>query len=329
MSWRSLIGAMIGWAALLCAPQVSAAADLPVIRAGLLKFGTLSWELDVMRAHGLDAKGGFTVAPVELGNGQATLVALQAGSVDLILNDFLWVSRQRAEGADWTFFPFSTALGGLMVDAKSPIQSVADLKGKTLGVAGTPIDKSWLMLRVLAKQRYDFDLDTGTTHRFATPPLIDEELKSGRADAALTFWPFAAKLQAAGFRSVVSMNEVLGQLGVSKDLPVVGYVVSDKWIAKDPDLLKHFVVASIEAKQILAHDDAEWQRLMPMTGAASQGELEKLRDAYRAGIPHHWGATEQADAAKLYKLLAEVGGEQLVGPAKELAPGTFAAQVNY
>jgi NitT/TauT family transport system substrate-binding protein len=326
MGWRALLSVAIALLGLAGAAQ---AADLPVVKAGLLKFGTLSWELDVMRTHGLDAKEGFKIEQVELGNGQATQVALQAGAVDLILNDFLWVSRQRADGADWTFLPYSSALGALMVEPKSPIQTVADLKGKTLGVAGTPIDKSWLLLRVLAKQRYGFDLDKETTHPFAAPPLIDEQLKAGRVDAALTFWPFAAKLEAGGLRRVLSMNDALDELGVAKDLPIVGYVVSDKWIAASPALLAHFVAASNAAKQILEKDDAEWQRLMPMTGAANQAELERLRDAYRAGIPRHWGERERADATKLYKLLADIGGEALVGPARDLAPGTFSAAVTY
>ena len=34
-------------------------------------------------------------------------------------------------------------------------------------------------------------------------------------------------------------------------------------------------------------------------------------------------AEEEADARALYGVLAEVGGTELVGPARELNPGTF------
>jgi NitT/TauT family transport system substrate-binding protein len=34
-------------------------------------------------------------------------------------------------------------------------------------------------------------------------------------------------------------------------------------------------------------------------------------------------AEEEADAGKLYRVLAEIGGEKLVGSAPEMAPGTF------
>ena len=38
------------------------------------------------------------------------------------MSDWLWVSRQRAEGGDLTFIPFSSATGSLIVPAASPIR---------------------------------------------------------------------------------------------------------------------------------------------------------------------------------------------------------------
>ena len=37
-------------------------------------------------------------------------------------------------------------------------------------------------------------------------------------------------------------------------------------------------------------------------------------------------AEEEADARALYLVLAEIGGAELVGPARELAPGTSIAR---
>src|SRR5215470_17704740 len=78
------------------------------LRIGILKFGTVSWMLDVMRRHKLDQEAGVRVDIVELAGAQATQVALQAGSVDAIVGDLLWVARQRRSGADWAFLPYST-----------------------------------------------------------------------------------------------------------------------------------------------------------------------------------------------------------------------------
>ena len=48
-----------------------------------------------------------------------------------------------------------------------------------------------------------------------------------------------------------------------------------------------------------------------------------LRRRYREGIPERPAAENEADAKVLYQFLRELGGKKLVGPATELAPGTF------
>ncbi len=83
----------------------SAHAALQQVRVGVMQSGTAQWELDVMHHHGLDAAQGIAVSETELVGKDAPAVALQAGSVDVILTDFIWVSRQRRAGADFTFVP--------------------------------------------------------------------------------------------------------------------------------------------------------------------------------------------------------------------------------
>ena len=333
MAVRSLIAIAAMIVAMICgvagAFAAEAKSDAKTVRVGVLKFGTVSWQLDVIRRYNIDTDLGFRIEPVELANGQATQVALQAGAVDIIINDFFWVSRQRGEGADWTFIPFSSALGAIEVPANSPIHTIPDLKGHTLGVAGTPIDRSWLMLRILARQHYGFDIDAETSHPFAAAPLIAEQLRSGRADAVLTFWPSAAKLEALGMHRIISMNDVLAELGVSPHLPVNGYVFSDKWAAANPGLPHLFFEAIRQTNERLAKDDEEWQKLFALTGAADQAELIHLRDAFRDGIPQHWGSEDREQAAKLYHLLSEIGGAAFVGNQPELAPGTFSEAVSF
>jgi NitT/TauT family transport system substrate-binding protein len=51
--------------------------------------------------------------------------------------------------------------------------------------------------------------------------------------------------------------------------------------------------------------------------------LKTYRDRYRDGIPRRNINDEEADARVLYRVLAEIGGRELVGPAPELDPGTF------
>ncbi|WP_208852238.1 ABC transporter substrate-binding protein [Roseomonas genomospecies 6] len=315
--------------ALVCVATVARAADRPTVTIGVLKFGTVSWELDVIRHHRLDEAAGFELKLMELASGQAAQIALQGGAVDMIASDWLWVARQRAAGADLTFIPHSAAVGALMVPAASPITSVPDLKGKRIGVAGSPIDKSWLLLKALARDRYALDLDAAATPVFAAPPLLNQKVATGELDAVLNFWPYAARLQAAGMRTVIGVDGMMRRLGLSADVPAVGFVFREGWAKANPAALAAFVAASREAKAIMARSDAEWDRLRPLMKAEDEATWAALRDQFRAGIPQRWTEEEREAAAKLYGLMAKLGGRELVGGAMALPDGTFWPGVHF
>jgi NitT/TauT family transport system substrate-binding protein len=48
-----------------------------------------------------------------------------------------------------------------------------------------------------------------------------------------------------------------------------------------------------------------------------------------AGIVPHWGEQERREAADLYRILAQLGGEPLVGKSPTLVDGTFWPGVSY
>ena len=313
----------------LCAAATRARAAPPAVRIGVLRFGTVSWELDVIHRHGFDAAAGVAIEPVEFAAAQATQTALQAGRVDMVVLDWLWVSRQRHDGADFTFVPFSDASGGLIAPPNSPVRAASDLPGKRLGVAGSPLDKNWLIMRAYAQKALGIDLEHTVEASFAPAPLLHEQIQRGRLDAALTFWPFVARGEAVGMRHVLDVGDAVRGLGIHAEVPMIGYVFSEAWAGRNGSALTAFLSASGRARTVLAESDEEWQRLMPLTGVRSQAELDRLKELYRAGIPRHWGAEERRAAAQLFAVLARIGGRELVGSAETIAPGTFWAAAEF
>ncbi len=123
-----------------------------------LKFGSLSWVLETIRAEGLAEKVGLKLEIIEVATNQAGPVALLSGDADVIVSDWPWALRQRGLGEHLKFAPYSSALGAVMVPKDSKIAQLADLEGKKLGVAGGAIDKSWLLLRAYSRKTLGKDI---------------------------------------------------------------------------------------------------------------------------------------------------------------------------
>ena len=301
------------------------ATDAPAadrIRLAVQRTGTLAWELDVIKTHGRDRKLDLAIEPIELASTEAGKVALKGGAADIMLSDWLWVARERSLGGDLVFYPSSSTLGAVMVAANSPIRELTDLKGKKLAVAGGPLDKSWLLLQALAR-RADVDLKRQATIVYGAPPLLSQKALQGETDATLTFWNFCADLESQSFRRVVAMENVMQALGAKGPVAILGYTFEGGWAARNRSAIDRFLAASRQAKEILAASEAEWLRLAPRIRAGDDNALAIYRRRYAEGIVQRRLAEEEADARALYVILAEIGGTELVGPARELATGTF------
>lgn len=319
-----------GLAALLasvaCAPPMAApparARDLPTVRVGVLRFGTASWELSVMARHGLAAAEGTRVEALEFASTEATRVALQARTVDVIVSDWLFASRRRAEGQPLAFVPFSSAVAAVMVHARSRAASLADLRRGRIGVSGGALDKAWLLL-LAEGRRQGFDLAAEAEPVYGAAPLLAERLARGDLDAAVLYWNFAARLEAGGHRELLAIEAVERALGAAGPVAMLGHVFDEGWAAGNRPALDGFLRASAAAKAILRDSDAEWEALRPLMRAESDAMFDRLRDRFRAGIPRRPVEAEEADAARLYAVVAELGGTRLVGRATTLSPGTF------
>ena len=298
----------------------AAAADR--IRLAVQKTGTLAWELDVIKTHGLDRKLDLVIEPIELASTEAGKIALKGGSADLMLSDWLWVARERSLGDGLVFYPSSSTLGAVMVPAQSSIRELIDLKGKKLAVAGGPLDKSWLLLQALAR-RAGVDLRKQATVVYGAPPLLTEKALQGEIDATLTFWNFCADLESKGQRRAIAMDDVMKGLGAKGPVAIVGYTFDSSWAARNRSAVDRFLDATRQAKEILASSEAEWHRLAPRIRVTDANALAIYRQRYGEGIVRRPIAEEEADARALYLVLAEIGGAELVGPARQLAAGTF------
>jgi NitT/TauT family transport system substrate-binding protein len=295
------------------------AAEKTVIRLGIQAFGTVDWELAAVQDN---PQADFQLEIQHVANAEAGKIALQSGAVDMIVSDWIWVSRLRATGSDFSFYPYSNTSGALVVANDSPIHSVKGLKGKRLGIAGGELDKNWLLLQALANQQ-QLDLNASVEKVFGAPPLITEQLKQNRIDAALTYWHFAARLEAEGYRRIIDGKGILKGLGIQEDVPSLGYVFKHSWAGEHKQAVNSFFNAGKQAKNQLCTSDAAWQKIIPLTKADNATTQSQLRRRYCEGGIEQWGAAEQQAAARIYTQLRALSHNQLTGQSENLQPGTF------
>lgn len=316
---------LLARALILCLSLVAAPAFAQqTLRVGVQESGTVQWEIETIKALGLDAAHGLTLEIRSLADSRAGQIALQAGEVDVILSDFVWVSIQRSRGNLVSMVPHSLAVGGLMVADGSGIGTVADLKGKSIGVAGGPVDKSWVTLQAYYHKTTGGTLVDDVDAKYGAPPLVNELLANGGVEAGLNFWQWNARSKVAGLTQLISVADMLADLGVSEQPPLLGWTFTDETAATKAEALTAFLDASFDAKAVLLADDTAWDRLRDVMGAADDDALfAQLRDDYRAGIVTHYDSDARGAAAEAFALMAEYGGSDLVGETDRLAPGTF------
>ncbi len=292
------------------------------LRVSIQKTGTAAWEIALMKARGLDKAADLDIETTELASTDAGKIALEGGGADMIISDWLWVARERGLGDKLLFTPYSSAVGAVMAPKDSPIHALANLAGRSIGVAGGPVDKSWLLLRAAAL-RAGLDLAKDARPVYGAPPLVAEKLAQGETETALEFWNFSADLERRGFRRVIEISDVEKALGASGPVAMTGYVFSESFAAAHKDVLRQYFAATAEARKILAQDPSAWEPIKARLALKDDAALDVYRKRYLDGVPKRTVAEEAADARILYRALADIGGKELVGDAAQLDTGLF------
>lgn len=294
-------------------------AEPAALRIGIQATGTVEWELAALQT---EPHPDFQLTIQRYANTEAGKIALQSGAVDMIVSDWVWASRLRSDGTDVCFYPYSGTSGALLVPNASAIQTLKDLQGKRLGIAGGELDKNWLLLQALAQQQ-QWDVNAAVEKIYAAPPLLNEQFKQGRVDAVLTYWNFAARLLPQGYRQLIDGAGILQALGIDEKLPVLGYVFHQRWAEQHRQALNSFLQSSRRAKQRLCASDSLWQQVLHLTKADDAATQALLRNGYCDGRIEQWGSAQQLALSRVYTLLRSVSGQQLTGRAEQLPAGLF------
>lgn len=188
---------------------------------------------NIWKNHGLDV----SFKDVEDPNDR--FIALAAGRLEGMASTVDAFARQQSNGVQAVeVFPIDASVGGDGILAKNTIQTVADLKGKTIAVNQGSVSE-WFLAQVLLKNGLSL---TDVKEQNMKSGEAGASFVAGKVDVAVTWEPWltkATKARADG-RVLVSSKEY-------PDLIMDSFAFRKDFVQKYPDTVKDFMKAYYDA----------------------------------------------------------------------------------
>lgn len=250
----------------------------------------------IAQYEGFFARQGLHVKIESIASSAVVIADQDKGTVDICAGAYLpYISRQ-AKGGKFTILAEGSTMGTrtrvLMTRPGSPITSLRQLEGKTIGLEATGSIGTLLVSALLSENGVP-----PSSVRFVTSPkgfkTMAAELAAGRYDAAFFGEPFATQAEEKyGDQVLADLNQ-----GSVQGLPITGFTASTQWVGAHPADAAAFVRAVEQAQQVAATDDPALRsaidksdNLQPLVGQVmnvpgfpigpvSQTQLQRAADA--------------------------------------------------
>jgi NitT/TauT family transport system substrate-binding protein len=234
MKRRTFVAACAAYAVV---PRLAWAADLPVVT-----IGTIPSEMDAIIDYGLDLgyfkSAGIDVRNTVLRSGPAVAAALAGGSLEAGLINTGTLAAARSRGVPLKFIAscaVQTPGNDLaLVRPDSPIKSVTDLGGKTVGIVAINTVQHAVVRLWLDKA----GVDSKSVKFLEVPyPQMQAALEQGRVDMTLPAEPFLTAARATS-RSIGDPDEAM-----PPHYLIFGFAASETWLKANPALAKSLAAA--------------------------------------------------------------------------------------
>ncbi|MEU8247677.1 ABC transporter substrate-binding protein [Nonomuraea sp. NPDC048916] len=228
--------------------------------------GADSAPLFIAIERGFFKEQGLTVKTEAIQAPQAVLPKLANGSMDVVLGSYATILTIQSTGSEkfkYIADSYQGAAGafGVMVGKDSPVKTVADLKGKKIGVnslAGLGVLTMNPHLKISGlKPPPDPNKDVTYVEVPTTNWL--SALEKGDVDAVWMTDPYVseAKNKLGATMLVDTMS------GPTEALPITGWAATEKWVATNPKTMAAFQRAMAKAQNIAATDRSAVTKILP------------------------------------------------------------------
>ena len=318
MSVRKFVAGIALSLGLTMIAAAGAIADMPKGDGGTLRLlvnssGTQSFPPFVIKKLALDKKYGFVLETVPTTTTQTSRTAIQGGSADVGLFGWTDIARMRGAGIDVVgIAPFLTWANTVVIPIDSPAKTLADLKGKKVGVF-TKTGLDWIVMRAAGVKAYKIDLEKEAQISEGAVPLLRGLIEQGQLDATQMFNDLTPAMLASGkFKLLGKIRGYIETLGLP-DTPFLIYTVDSKYAAAKPQNVKAYLAAYQEAMHILQTDEAPWLErageLKMMEEAVVKTLIKETRPVLMSKFTEH----TEADIKKTFAMLLELAGAEVLG----------------
>ncbi len=239
------------WA--MSAPGLAQDKPLVPLRVGTLKIAaqTDAW---VAQQRGMFAKNGIDAKLIMFNTGAESIPAMQGGAIDILLSipgigmiamerglDLVPVFQDEVAHAA----PPDSA--SIQVVDGSPIKTLADLRGKKIGVGGLSTQNTIAVKMLLDKAGVDPSAVSFSEVPFAA---MANALKAGHVDAVVPVDPFTTQLRLTGGR-VISWNYV----EAIPEQPLGWWFTKGSFVKANPQVIDGFIKSMKESIDYLHADE--------------------------------------------------------------------------
>jgi NitT/TauT family transport system substrate-binding protein len=211
-------------------------------------------------SRGLFAAQGLHVTFVPATSSETVIADQVKGKYDITAGNYVsYIQAQESHTADLRIVAEASVMmpgtQAIYTRSGSPIKTLADLEGKTVGV-NAPKNIAYLLIASALEQQ---GISVSKVHFDPIPfPSLASDLHQGTVQAAELPEPFASiGEQRYGLTQLTDLN-----LGSAQDFPIAGYVVTKQWARLHPRTLAAFLGALRTGQEIADSDRGAIEKAM-------------------------------------------------------------------
>jgi len=285
--------------------------------------GNQLFPVQIMQTKGIADKYRLQIDLVRVAGPQASYTIMQTGDFQIGFGGWLTIALMREKGFKLTnVYSMQAYTNDVIVTNDSPLKTMADLKGKRIGLFGGPTAATSWLFRLQSVKFFGFDPMKESKIHYGAPPLLSGMLERGELDAVLILDPFITRLLETGkFRSIANIGDIW-RAKTGQDPMLVAVTVNEPWAQANPAIVERFVAGFKEALTYLKTTPEAWPEIAKAMGVKTDHGAKLLQQRTAAAFITRWDQKfideQYAYAAEIIKVFGEAGDVP-----KQIPDGTF------